>query len=145
MEKGKKPKHFLHQPEYPGGPKAMTEFIYKNLRYPKAALAEGVEGLVVGEVGINHKGEVTEVRLLKRLGFGCDEEAIRVLKKLKFTVERNRGVQVLFHKKIRVQFKKPKAPTVQMQYTVTSSQTPPKQSEQTKPGSYSYTIVLPKK
>ena len=149
MEKRKKSKHFLHQPEFSGGPKAMTEFIYKNLRYPKAAAAANIEGLVVVEIGINHKGAVTEAKVLKSLGHGCDEEAVRVCKLLSFTVEKNHGVQVGFHKKIRIQFKKPKPKqqSLKMQYSVKPKEQKPQEpsQQQNQGGGYSYTISFPTK
>jgi TonB family protein len=154
MEKEKKPKHFIRQPEFPGGPKALTQFIYTQLRYPAAAEAEGVEGAVYCEITINHKGVVTDVRMLQGLGFGCDEEAARVLKMLQFDVGKNRGIKVLFHKKIKVQFKKPVAQTpapppqmhMQVQYVVTPAAPETPQAPQAEPATqttYSYTIQLP--
>lgn len=128
----------------------MTQFIYAQLRYPNAALEAGVEGTVYTEITINHKGEVTDVRVLQRLGFGCDEETVRVLKMLKFDVAKNRGVKVLFHKKIKVQFKKPvvQAPApvqqvqMQVQYVVTPAapETPKETPAEPAQKTYSYTI-----
>lgn len=153
MEKEKKPKHFIRQPEFPGGPKALTQFIYAHLRYPAAAEAEGLEGAVYSEITINHKGVVTDVRILQGLGAGCDEEATRVLKMLQFDVGKNRGIKVLFHKKIKVQFKKPVPQTpappqqtqMQVQYVVTPSAAETPRSPQAEPTTqtYSYTIQLP--
>jgi protein TonB len=105
----KKPKHFLKQPEYPGGPKAMSKFIYENLRYPKQALEAGKEGVVLVEYDINHEGLVMDTRVLQSVGYGCDEEAERVIRLLKFEVGKNRGIKVVFHKKTQIQFKKPVA------------------------------------
>lgn len=138
---------FIHQPQYKGGPKEMTKFIYTNLRYPPAALEEGIEGTAYIECGIDYQGIVVTTRVLQGIGHGCDEEACRVLKLLKFDVERNRGIHVLFHKKIKVQFKKPKqkpaAPTqVQVAYTVTTSAPLPQQEEKPAAPTYSYTIQL---
>lgn len=137
---------FIHQPEYKGGPKEMTKFIYAQLRYPPEALEANVEGTVYAECGIDYEGNVITTRVLHGLGHGCDEEACRVLKLLKFDVGRNRGLHVLFHKKIKVQFKKPKQlPTtpqrMQVSYTVTPAATPAKGSD--KPAeqpTYHYTV-----
>lgn len=141
MEKDKKKVKFIHQPEYPGGPKELTKFIYAQLRYPKEAFEAGVEGVVFLEYDIDYRGEVVGTRILKGLGHGCDEEAARVVRLLKFSVARNRGIQVLFHQKVRVKFalpkvKTPPAPTMQVTYTVTSSTTTEPQETV-----YSYTIV----
>jgi TonB family protein len=110
MEKDKKKTLFLKQPEFQGGPKAMTKFIYENLRYPKAAYEANIEGTVYLEYDIDYKGNVVEVRVLRGLGYGCDEEATRVIRMLKFDVDRPRGLKVLFHKKTTVQFKKAPQP-----------------------------------
>ena len=148
MEKDKKKPLFIHQPEYAGGPKALTKFIYENLRYPQTALETGVEGMVIVDYDIDYQGNVTATRVLQGLGHGCDEEACRVVRLLKFDVPKNRGLRVLFHKKARIQFKKPKQqpPTVaqgamQVTYTVTPSPAAEKQAEKKK-GTYNYTIQL---
>lgn len=147
MEKSKKPKHFLQQPEYPGGEKALTQFIYDNLRYPETALAVGTEGVVVAEYDIDNRGNVVDTRVIRGIGHGCDEEACRVLRLLKFDVGKNRGVRVIFHKKARVQFKKqavrpqPPAPNYQVSYIVTPAEKPagPKPEPA---ATYSYTVKL---
>ncbi|TNE53096.1 MAG: energy transducer TonB [Bacteroidetes bacterium] len=159
MEREKKSKHFIHQPEFPGGPKELTKFIYQHLRYPSDALKAGVEGTVIVEYDIDFKGNVIDTRVLQGIGHGCDEEASRVVRLLKFSVGRNRGVRVLFHKKANIRFKlpqqtRPKQPAVnqpgstQVQYVYTTH-TPQKDTEQPeqKPATttYSYTIQLNKK
>ncbi len=126
MEREKKDKDFVHQPEYPGGPKAMTQFIYQHLRYPGEALSARVQGRVIVECDISDKGEVVGTRIIKGLGHGCDEEAERVVRLLRFHVKRTRGLRVLYHKKIHIQFKlppapQPAAPSVSVQYQVVPS------------------------
>lgn len=150
MEKDKKKTRFVYQPEYPGGPKELTKFIYTHLRYPKEAFNANVEGTVYVEYDIDYQGVVVGARVLKGLGHGCDEEALRVVKLLRFDVARNRGIHVLFHQKVRVQFKKPKEKPVkqpaqtqmQVAYTVTPT-APAKPEEKPKEETtYSYTIKL---
>ena len=141
---------FIHQPQYKGGPKELTKFIYANLRYPPEALEAGIEGVVFIEYDIDYLGNVKETRVVQSLGHGCDEEACRVVKLLKFDVERNRGIHVLFHQKVKVQFKKPKmlekAPalqvTMQVSYTITPSAPAPPATQEQKPApkTYQYTI-----
>lgn len=149
MEKDKKKTLFVHQPEFPGGPKKLTAFLYENLQYPKGAADNNIEGSVLVEYDVDYKGNVVATRVLQGLGHGCDEEACRVIRLLKFTVAKNRGLQVLFHRKARIEFKKPKtvAPAapqpgnVHIQYTLTTSNDPatsetPKAADNT----FSYTI-----
>lgn len=145
MEKDKKKPLFIHQPEYPGGPKALTKFIYDNLRYPAEALENGVEGMVVVDYDIDYQGNVTTTRVLQGIGHGCDEEACRVVKLLKFDVPKNRGVKVLFHKKARIQFKKPKqqaavSAQLQVNYIVVTPSPATENQEGKKEETYSYTI-----
>ena len=153
MEREKKPKHFIQHPQYPGGPKELTKFIYSQLRYPPAALAAGIEGSVLIEYDIDYKGNVVDTRVLQSLGHGCDEEACRVIRLLKFSVGRNRGVKVVFHKKMPIKFKIPvqtKAPApapgqISYNYVYTTNQPEPAAAEPTKPqtgASYSYTIPI---
>ncbi|MCS7035930.1 MAG: energy transducer TonB [Saprospiraceae bacterium] len=147
MERNKKDKDFVHQPEYPGGPKAMSQFIYSQLRYPPEALAAGVEGRVVVECDISDAGEVVATRVLKGLGYGCDEEAVRVVRLLRFRVKRTRGLRLLFHKKIHVQFKRPQpqpAPppvqTMTIQYQIVPEAPTPGSSLPQTSTAYEYTI-----
>ena len=150
MEKDKKKPFFIHQPEYVGGPRELSKFIYANLRYPAAALESGIEGTVLVEYDIDYQGKVVATRVLQGIGGGCDEEACRVVRLLKFDVPKNRGVKVLFHKKARIQFKNqvqkpapiPQMP-LQINYTMTNavpSDAPPKE----KPAAvtYHYTVNL---
>lgn len=151
MEKEKKAKHFIQQPEYPGGPAALAKFIHANLRYPAAALEAKIEGAVLVEYDIDYKGNVVDTRVLQPLGYGCDEEAARVVRLLKFAVGRNRGIKVLFHKKTQIRFKLPaqaqipapaprQADGMQVNYVYTTSA--PEPAEQPKTNTYTYTINL---
>lgn len=155
MEREKKPKHFIQQPEYPGGPKELTKFIYENLRYPAEAVKAKIEGSVYLEYDIDYRGNVVETRVIQSLGYGCDEEAARVVKLLKFAVGRNRGVRVLFHQKAHIRFKLPKPVKqpvqlpqqpvqVQYNYVTTPSQAAQSVAEQPKQQqaatTYSYSI-----
>ncbi|MEN9414574.1 MAG: hypothetical protein RLZ62_878 [Bacteroidota bacterium] len=154
MEKDKRKTRFVYQPEYPGGPKELTKFLYSNLRYPKDALSNRIEGVVYMEYDIDNKGVVVATRVLKGLGHGCDEEAARVVKMLRFTVAKNRGIHVLFHQKVRIKFKLPEEKPAQQavpqqvnySYTVTTTvtQTANAQEQQEQGGTttYSYTITF---
>lgn len=67
------------QPEFPGGNKAMYQFLARNIRYPSAAARSDVSGKVFISFIVSDKGEIKNVKLLKGIGFGCDEEALRVV------------------------------------------------------------------
>ncbi len=108
MHKEKKGKHFIKQAVYKGGMKAMKAFIKEQLRYPKKALSEKIEGSVYLKYTVNHKGKVIDTKVISSLGYGCDEEAVRIVKMLEFEVPKNRGVKVLYHKNIQIHFRLPK-------------------------------------
>ncbi len=144
MEKDKKKPLFIRQPEYPGGPKALTQFIYENLRYPAAALEANAEGTVYVDYDINYQGNVIATRVLQGVGHGCDEEACRLARLLKFDVPKARNMKVTFHQKLRIQFKKPvpvAASTMQVSYTITPT-APATATPADKPATetYSYTV-----
>ena len=67
-------------PEYAGGLAALSKFLQKNLRYPNAASNVGVSGKVYVQFVVGQDGAISKVDILKGLGFGCDEEAQRVIK-----------------------------------------------------------------
>ena len=66
-------------PEFNGD---LYEYLGNELKYPSAALVNNVEGKVMVSFVINKNGEISDIELVKKLGFGCDEEAIRVIKNM---------------------------------------------------------------
>ena len=66
-------------PSFPGGNAEFYEYISKNLKYPKKALKANVEGKVVVRFVVDESGDISDIEILKGIGFDCDEEAIRVL------------------------------------------------------------------
>jgi len=67
------------QPEFPGGTRGLSEFLANNLKYPAAARRAHVEGKVFIEFTIDETGTVKDSRVMKGMGFGCDEEAMRIM------------------------------------------------------------------
>ena len=57
--------------------------IYKNIKYPSDARYSGIQGTVVVQFFINADGSISDINLLKDIGGGCGEEAMRVVKLLK--------------------------------------------------------------
>ncbi|CCH55170.1 TonB family protein [Fibrisoma limi BUZ 3] len=70
------------QPQFPGGLESLRSFLEKNLRYPAQASRSGISGRVVVSFVVNTDGSLTDVQVLKGIGFGCDEEALRVVKQM---------------------------------------------------------------
>ena len=140
MQKEKKGKSFLKLPQYPGGKTAFAEFIRQNLKYPEEALKMQVEGRVHVGFQVNDYGEVISAEVIHGLGYGCDEEAIRVVKLLKYDKVKNRGLRLISTIKTYIEFRLPKQPA--LSYTVVQS--PVKKTEESpkkKEGeTYGYTI-----
>lgn len=145
MQKEKKDKHFIKKPVFPGGHEALKKFIRDNMRYPKEAVKNRIEGTVSLKYTINHQGKVIEAKVIKGLGHGCDEEAIRLAKLLKFDVPKTRNLKVQFHKDLHVHFRLPKArktsPKYQYQVTTAKEQDTSGQPQK----SYNYSIVISRK
>lgn len=69
-------------PEYRGGTNEMFRFLGKNLIYPAAAQRAGVEGMVIVTFVVSATGQIEDATVLKGLGYGTEEEALRVIKKM---------------------------------------------------------------
>ena len=69
-------------PEFPGKEKAMMEFVTHNIHYPEEAKEKGIEGRVFVGFVVEKDGSINEVKVLKGIGHGCDEEAVRVVKSM---------------------------------------------------------------
>jgi periplasmic protein TonB len=67
-------------PEFAGGTSALSKFLQKNLRYPAPASNANISGKVYVQFVVGQDGAISKVDILKGLGFGCDEEAERVIK-----------------------------------------------------------------
>ncbi len=68
-------------PEFPGGHSAFIKFLSRNLKYPANAVERGIEGKVLISFIIEKNGRLSNIKILRGIGYGCDEEAIRVLEK----------------------------------------------------------------
>ena len=73
-----------HMPELPtgGGTAGIVAAIQKSVRYPSLALRNQVEGKVFVSFTVDSKGDVTDVKIVKGLGSGLDEETMRAIKTL---------------------------------------------------------------
>jgi protein TonB len=65
---------------YPGGEAARQQFLKENVKYPDTARAAKIEGTVYVTFVIERDGSISDVKVLRGIGGGCDEEAIRVVK-----------------------------------------------------------------
>lgn len=68
-------------PEFEGGMAAWAKFIQRNLRYPEEAMEKETQGKVFVSFVVEKDGSISNVSVIKGIGNGCDEEAVRVIKK----------------------------------------------------------------
>lgn len=66
-------------PEFPGGMWELYKFMAENIHYPERAKKDGVQGRVFVRFVIDADGTVKEAEVLRGIGSGCDEEALRVV------------------------------------------------------------------
>jgi protein TonB len=81
----KKPEIFMYveqMPEFPGGQTELIKFLQKNLRYPAAARENGLEGKVVLQFVVNEAGNISDIQVVRDIGGGTAEEAVRVVKSM---------------------------------------------------------------
>jgi TonB family protein len=69
-------------PEFPGGLRELYKFLGENIIYPKEAQINNISGRVFLKFIIKKDGSIGDINVLKGIGFGCDEEAVRVIKML---------------------------------------------------------------
>lgn len=64
----------------PGGLQAFYAYVAKKMKYPSQARRMGIEGKVFVQFVVDKDGTLTDVKAVKGIGAGCDEEAVRVIK-----------------------------------------------------------------
>lgn len=87
-------------PEFPGGINALREFLAKNIDFPAAAASTGIEGTVYVYFIVEKDGSISNIKTVRGIGGGCDEEAERVitmLPKWKPGEQRGKPVRVSFN------------------------------------------------
>ncbi len=67
-------------PQFPGGDQAMMKFVSENVQYPEEAKEKEISGRVLVGFIVEKDGSVNEVKIIRGIGGGCDEEAVRVVK-----------------------------------------------------------------
>ena len=87
-------------PTFPGGASNLYHFIKTNLRYPAAAARANVQGHVFVRFVVNTDGAIDRISVLKGLGFGTDEEAVRLMTQMPKWIpgkQNGRPVAVMFN------------------------------------------------
>jgi len=100
-------------PQYPEGEDARIKYLSENIQYPALARDAGIEGIVYVVFVVDTNGSITDPRILRGIGGGCDEEVIRLIKGMpKWIPGFQRG------KPVRVQFNMP------VKFSLGNKQTP---------------------
>ena len=91
-------------PAFPGGQGDLLKFLATNINYPTVAKENGIEGMVVVQYVIEKDGSISNAKVVKGIGAGCDEEALRVVNAMPNWVagkQRGQAVAVQFNLPIR--------------------------------------------
>jgi len=67
-------------PEFPGGERAVMDFVSNNLKYPEAAKEMNIQGKVYVKFAVNTDGKVSDIQIVKGLSKECDNEVLRVIR-----------------------------------------------------------------
>jgi len=68
------------EPGFKGGIEKFYSYLQKNIRYPAVAKENNVQGKVFLSFVVEKDGSLTDIKVVRSLGSGCDDEAVRVLK-----------------------------------------------------------------
>ena len=71
---------FEKAPEFVGGAAAMNDYLRENIRYPQAAREMRIQGMVIVQFVVGRNGSISDAEVVRGIGGGCDEEALRVVK-----------------------------------------------------------------
>lgn len=143
-----KPKKFLNMPHVSGGKKELIKFIKENLQYPVEALEKKIQGDVIIKYKVNDNGEVIDPVIVKGIGHGCDQEAIRLVKMILYDPVKNRGARVTANQKIKIPFRLPGNKTkqpVKVVYTTdeeNKKESPPNKDNKNKESDDGYIITI---
>lgn len=69
-------------PSFPGGDLALAQYLSANIVYPKKAKYTNTQGAVYIEFIVGKDGEIEGAKVLRGIGLGCDEEALRVVNQM---------------------------------------------------------------
>jgi len=82
-------------PSFPGGDMELLKFMAENTKYPPLARENGLQGIVVVTFVVDERGRIDKVMVLRGIGGGCDEEAVRVVKAMpQWKAGKQRGMPV---------------------------------------------------
>ncbi len=68
--------------EFPGGLEELIMFVCMNVEYPEQARKANVEGTVYSSFCVDRDGSVSNITILKDIGYGCGDEVVKMLKSM---------------------------------------------------------------
>jgi len=93
-------------PEFPGGDKALMEYVVNTIKYPEVARTSGITGTVYVQFVVEKDGSISDAKVVRGIGGGCDEEAVRVVKSMpKWKPGKQRGQPVRVYFTLPIEFK----------------------------------------
>lgn len=93
-------------PTFPGGEKARTSYLKRHIKYPAEALRNKTQGQVIVQFVIETDGRISSPKILKGIGSGCDEEALRIVGQMpNWTPGESNGLRVPVYQSIPITFK----------------------------------------
>jgi periplasmic protein TonB len=98
---------FVQQkPQFPDGDKALLKYLSENMKYPPIARENGIEGRVIVKFQVSKTGEISNAQVVRGIGGGCDEEALRVVRSMpRWSPGKNNGKPVNVNFTLPVTFK----------------------------------------
>ena len=104
IPKSNEPVRFVEQmPQFAGD---MYAYIGKHIHYPESATSAGIEGTVMVEFVVNEDGSVSNAKVIRGIGGGCDEEALSIVNKMpKWKPGKQNGVPVKVFFTLPIKFK----------------------------------------
>ena len=69
-------------PAFPGGDSLFREYLKANVRYPREAVDNNIKGKVFSSFIIERDGSISNLEILRGIGYGCDDEVLDVLRNM---------------------------------------------------------------
>lgn len=73
---------YMILPEYIGGVNKLYAYLAENIKYPRIANENGIEGVVYLKFVVNENGQVSNIQVIRGIHASCDQEAIRVISQM---------------------------------------------------------------
>lgn len=97
------------KPQFPGGERMLKQYLSQNISYPKEAVDKRIQGKVYAEFVVEIDGTISEVKIYRGIGGGCDEETIRVIESMpKWNPAEQKGTKIRAKHALPIQFYLPR-------------------------------------